>query len=372
MVRKLSYKIMIYTRDEEIELVKKNINVFENRLPDRIKQQLLSRHLRISQHGLFFSLCNPQIYHQLLSALETIKLYNRARYFYKAVSKLSNASRWLDQKAMVSEIIAIGYYFKKFLKSDEINVEWERPLTNTNKVMDISLLGLEVPINIEVTIKEFNRSHNEYFELRYKTKVFIEKAIERLPNQKYHYLFSLVTKEDQQNITTEFTESNIEGFVNFVLETRMIGLGKYQYFKNGKIIASVEIVKLNKLRTEFASCSDIWSGFLNDENRIKNRIVDKAREQLPKDEVNFVYIPNLGGFDEIDYQEAFLGKEQWSVNQSGIYFAGRKSDGSIHIISERKYSPVHGLIWSEWDYSRRNVLANPLLSINQDIIDIIK
>ena len=105
----------------------------------------------------------------------------------------------------------------------------------------------------------------------------------------------------------------------------------------------------------------MWTGFVQDEKRIRHRIIEKACEQLPKKELNFVYIPNYGEFDDIDFQEAFLGKEVWLIKKKKLVFAGREKNGSVSIIKDKNYSPICGLIYSDWDYTKKKLIRNPLI-----------
>jgi hypothetical protein len=209
--------------------------------------------------------------------------------------------------------------------------------------------------------------------LRYKVKVAIEKAIEIYQDKKYSYIFSLCSEDKDGSTITYFSENNINDFVDFILSVRKNGEGLYNFLSNGKSIASVKITNLNKLKVEYAANLDIWTGFLNDEKRICGRIVEKAEAQLPKNDVNFVYIPNFGGFDEIDYQEAFLGKEQWhiSIKSGNVIGADRQLNGAIHIINENNYSPIGGLIWSGFNYSKKILLLNPLIETDKKYINLI-
>jgi len=364
---------MIYTKDDEISVVKKNLEIFEDRIPSRLSDLLLHKHLRIDQHWLFYSLCDPRIYPFLLSAIEIIKRVDKPKYFPKTVKKLMQASKSIDQRAIVAEIISVAYYSQKFSGSKEITVEWERKVSNSTKVMDISILGKSKPINLEVTAKDADANQNQHMELRYRVKVAIEQAIENLPNHTFSYRFSLAMRDVEGATITDFNDSHIKNFVDFILQVRKRGEGEYKFEVDGKVLASVVVAKLNKLKAEYAADMDMWTGFLNDEKRIRNRIVDKAREQLPSDEINFVFIPNLGGFDEIDYQEAFWGKEQWHINKNGdIAGVSRKPDGAVQIISGNHFAPVNGLIWSGYDYAKKKILVNPFEKVAEDIIELIK
>ncbi|MFH1827103.1 MAG: hypothetical protein ABH812_01555 [bacterium] len=363
---------MIYTKDKEITLVKKNLEIFENRISPRIVKKLLNKHLRIDQHWLFYSLCDPRIYPFLLPAIEIIKQVNKPKYLPKTIKKLMKANKSIDQRAVVAEIISVAYYFHKFSGSKEIAVEWERKVPNSTKVMDISLLGKSKPINIEVTAKDADANQNQHLELRYRVKVAIEQAIESLSTHSFSYRFSLAMRDVDGTTITDFNDIHIKDFVDFILQVRKHGEGEYMFEIDGKVLASVVVARLNKLKSEYAADMDMWTGFLNDERRIRNRIVDKARMQLPPNELNFVFIPNLGGFDEIDYQEAFWGKEQWHINKNDdIAGISRKSDGAIHVIASEHYSPVSGLIWSGYDYTKKKLLVNPIENVASDVIRIV-
>lgn len=365
---------MIYTKDEETELVKANLDVFENRLPLKCSTLLLKKVLRIKQHGLFFSLCNPAIYPSLLEAIKSIKGYDKANFFPKTINKLTNSFSHIDQQAAVAEIVVVGYYCKKFLGHPDVLVNWERTIPTSGKRMDVTLVYKNEFINIEVTAKDKDKRIRDFNELRYKVKVAIELRIENFTTQKFCYIFNIFTEEkDGEQFASEFTESHIKAFVEFISEIREKGEGKYYFIVGNKRLASVEIQKLNRLAREFASQIDMWSGFMKDDTRIKNRIVEKASNQLPKDDINFVYIPNLSGFDDIDFEEAFLGKEEWHLNKKGDVVAKTRSgNGAISIIKDCKYSPVCGLIYSDWDYSKKRIILNPLISCDEAIVKLIQ
>ncbi len=363
---------MIHTKPEEIKLVKENIKVFEDRIPKRVLILLFNRQVRLYQHSLFFSLCNPSVYPHLLETLEAIKKYNKHTFFPKAISKLTRSSDRLGQQAAVAEVLAVGYYCKKFLGEKTIKVTWERKIEATGKKMDISLLGLSYPVNIEVTVKHEDERMRYHFDLRYKIKVAIEGMIAELPDQQYSYLFSIVTNKKNGETITTFSEKDISDFVEFIASMRRNGPGEYEFSVSNEKLATVRIQKLNKLKKEYAAHMDMWAGFLKDEKRIRNTIVDKAENQLPKDEINFVYLPSLSDFDEIDFQEAFLGKEQWHFRKdANIRGFSRKPDGVVQVISEKDFSPIYGLIWSGWDYAQKKVVLNPLLSVDEKVQELI-
>lgn len=365
---------MIYTKDEEIELVKVNLKVFEDRIPKRYVSLLLNKTKRIDQHGLFFSLCNPAIYTLLIKALCSIKKYDRPQFFPKAISKLTQSYSNIDQQATVAELIVVGYYCNKYLNNKNIKVEWERIVPISGKKMDVTLLGYKKPVNIEITAKDRDKRIRDFYDLRYEVKVALEQKIETLVPQKFCYIFSILTEEkDGEQFVSDFTEKHITRFVEFVCKVRQKGEGKYYFVIRGKRLAVVEIRKLNKLKREFSSQMDMWSGFMKDENRLRNRIIEKASSQLPQDEINFIYIPNLAWLDDIDFQEAFLGKEHWHLNKKGqVLGMTRGQDGAITIIKEEQYSPVCGLIYSGWDYSKKKLIRNPLVNFDGEILELVK
>jgi len=365
---------MIYTKQVEIALVKQNLKIFEGRIPDKVKNLLFDKVLRIEQHGLFFSLCDPYIYPFLLKAIESIKKYDYSKYFPKAVSKLVKNYDWFSQQAAVAEIIVAGYYFEKFRNDGSITVEWERRVPGTNRNVDISLLGLDILVNIEVTGKSKDIRIRKHYDLRYRTKIEIEKEIEKLPDQKYSYIFSIGKKRNNRVSNQGSFEEHIPGFVNFILESRKKGQGKYNFEVDGKTIATVEIKNLQRLKREYAdSYRDIWFGWLKDYKRLMNVIVDKAKNQLCPGEINFIYILNLSMFDDLDFQEAFLGKELYHVdiNSNTAQLSGRK-DGAVNIINKKGYPTVHGLIYSKWDYSKKKIIVNPLVKLEEKILSLIE
>src|SRR3989344_1488612 len=102
---------MIYARPEEIAEVKKNLEIFEDRLKDEFVRSLLKADtIRYQKHGLFFSLLNPVVLPHLKEALIAIKKYSE-RYFERAIIKLIRTGDWLEHKSVLSEILVVGYYF---------------------------------------------------------------------------------------------------------------------------------------------------------------------------------------------------------------------------------------------------------------------
>lgn len=356
---------MIYTKPEEIEVVKQNIKIFDGRIPERIVKLLLTPQERHSQHSLFYSLCDPRISTHLMKALKDIKNYNLS-FFTKAVTKLVNDPDRLNHPANVAEIVVVGYYCNKFVDHKSIHVKWERNVGNGNRNVDLSLLGHKLPINIEITGLHQDAHIRRHFDLGNTIKVVLERFLLTISDPKFSFVFSIPEESN-------FQEVDIDGFVKFILRKREDGEGVYTYQKNDKKLASVEIKKLNTLTEEYATDVDMFTGWLNDDKRLKSKIVEKARDQLPNNEINFICVPNLAGFDTMDMEEAFLGKEQWCLNSKGDFMGKfRKRDGAVFIIQENNYSPVQGLIAFTKDYSKKKIIDNPLTVIDEDTKKIIK
>lgn len=351
---------MIYTKPEEIEVVRQHIRVFEGKIPEKIIKLLLTPQERHSQHGLFYSLCDPRIATHLIKALQDIKDYNSS-FFTKAVTKLVNDPDKLNHPANVAEIVVVGYYCNKFMDHKSICVKWERNIGNGNRNVDLSLLGHKLPINIEITGLHQDAYIRRHFDLRNAIKVAIERVLLTLSDPKFSYIFSV--PED-----SHFQEADIDGLVKFIIQKRADGEGLYTYENEGEKLASVEIKKLNTSKEEYADDSDMWTGWLNDDERLRSKVVEKAKNQLPNNEINYVCVPNLAGFDTIDVEEAFLGKEQWHLNSKGdLLGMSRRTDGAVFIIKECNFSPVHALIHFKWNYQDKKIVYSPFDSVDEEV-----
>jgi len=306
----------------------------------------------------------------LLQSLESIKIYSPSNYFPKAIKKLTKSPSDINQQAAVAEIIVVGYYCRKFLKKKQIRVEWERVITNSGRSIDISLMrDGKQPINIEITTKNKNEAIRNFFDLRYKVKVAIEKRSQKISKQKFCYLFSLNTNDKDSN----FLENDIEQFIQFIFSVRQNGEGKYYFPSKREQRASVEIKKLNRLRREYASSIDIWAGMVEDDRALRNKILEKIEGQLPNGEINFIHVLNLANLDDIDFREAFLGKEIWRLDRErGMRLIGRKQNGVITAIRQKKHALVYGLIYSGWDYSKKVLISNPLVNLPNSILNIVQ
>lgn len=133
-------------KEEEIELVKNNIKIFDEKIT--YEELFLDVKNREKLHGLFFILCNTKIFPLFKEAIDLIK--NHKDYFFsKMVSKIKKAKEYSDQQDVIAEIFVLGYFLKKFV-GNNLKIQLERK-TNGNRNVDISLLGLfDLPINIDV------------------------------------------------------------------------------------------------------------------------------------------------------------------------------------------------------------------------------
>ena len=145
---------------------------------------------------------------------------------------------------------------------------------------------------------------------------------------------------------------------------------------DGKKRAEVMISPLNKRKQEYVADMTIWSGWLKEGLRIKSKVLEKAQKgQLPHDEINFVYVPNLAMLDADDYLEAMYGLTQIVVSgngqQSPLHYA---DDGISKEIEIGKLPPVNGLIRSKFDYfdkTQRNVVTNNRQLVDDEVYELI-
>lgn len=359
---------MIYTKKEERENVLKRLKIFDGHLPKRYIDSFSKEKLRIEEHPLFFTLCDDNIFLYVRKAIRSIRNYANSTYFSKAIGKLTNNKLELDHKANVAEIIIVGYYLQKFHNNPKINVIWERKLPN-NKNVDISLIGSQ-NINIEITAIHEDKKVREHFGFRYKLKVKLTKKLESFTPAKYSYQLSICNSRKNDKI---WPNQAVDAFIDFVCDIRNKGVGKYLFEFEDEKLGSVIIMDLNKSKKEYVYDIDIWSGSLQEGRRVKDKIIEKAKDQLPENEFNFVCIPKLTLFcDDIDFQEAFLGQEQWHIGKNGAEGTSRAPNGAAFLINEKKYSPVHGLIYTGRDFSQKKIIYNPYQQIDGSIINIIK
>lgn len=362
---------MIYIEKEELTKVLNRIKIFNNKLPKKYLDSFNNIKLRKKQHPLFFTLLNDEKNFYLQKAISSIKKYNKAKYYNKAIKKLIEDGSYLNHCGALAEIIVVGYYLNKFRNKSKIEVVWERNIPNSKKNIDITIID-KIKINIEITGIHEDERIREHFDLRYKIKNKITQVIEKNKEQKYSYGFSLF-KQDEKEIVN-WNDIMINKLIKFIYQVRKNGVGKYQFMHDNIVIAFVEINKLNKLKNEYAYSLDIWSGITEESKRIKNKILDKAKVQLPKNEYNFICIPTLSGFtDEIDFLQAFLGQEQYHIRQNikKIRFS-RKNNGTITLIEKRNLSPIYGLIYTNLDYSKKKIIINPLKKVSKSIINTIQ
>lgn len=344
---------MLYTRKEEIAQVRENLCVFDGKLPRKLVTELLKVQYRQKQHGLFYSLSCPSVYPSLLKALTDIKSYKQGKYFPKAIKKLIGAHDWHLQMTAVSEIIAVGYYCCKYQNNSKFEVIWERRLLNGKSNVDISVTGLKVPINIEITALGFDAKQKYFFDTRFEIKDKIDTELSKITTPKYILKFSLNINIIPENI--------IDKFATFAIECRHKGEGRYNFSYDNNYNGFVIVEKVSKSPHEFSFCTNPYSAILQDDSRIREKIIEKINTQLPEGEVNFVCISNLGMFDYDDYVDALFGKEQWT-------YRGRQL---ISVSRTKRFPNVSGVIYFKWDFSEKKVFYNPSLTISKQIQNVV-
>jgi hypothetical protein len=246
--------------------------------------------------------------------------------------------------------------------------------------VDITIHGYDKPINIEITglteMKEIQDFYKDSTAFRFKLRALVMDK----DNPRYSYFvgFPGVDFVDVKDagFVKEFMEKHVEDFANFIKTERAKGAGNYVYETADGIRASVKILKLNKAKKEYVENSFGWSGWLNDSFRIRSKVLEKARAQLPADEFNFVYVANLAMLDDDDYLDAMYGQLQIVVNTADLSkHRTRYADNGISkAVAEEGLSPVYGLIKSKLDYfdkTKRKVIANNRVEIGDDILEAI-
>lgn len=360
---------MIYVRFEELKVVKSNLVIFSGQLKrDFIDKLLKPKDIRYKKHGLFFSLCNPSVFPFLNQALISIKQYDNGKYFSKAIKKLVKASDWLEHKSVVSEVIVVGYYFKKFKDDKNINVVWERKTAESGRNVDVSILGWKNNVNIEITALHSDAESRSFFQLREEVKIALEQMAESFKEQKYSYLFSLPEG-------SRLSKEEIHSLVKFIRTVRKEkGVGKHSFKEGEKFLASVDILPLNKLKKEYASNMDMLSGWNGDWERVQDKISGKVSKQLPKGEINFVCISALDIWtDGYEAECAMLGSEKININlKTGEQGWFRNSDDVSKILSKEAYESFYGLIYFNYDYSKKRIIGNPTKKYEGEIKEVVE
>lgn len=376
--RKFSH--MIKVRPEEIQVVKHNLKIIADKLSDRLKTQLLSEEKRSRKHGLFWLLYDPLNYAILEKAIINIKKHSKENFYPKAVKKLTKNPHWLYQQGVLGEIDVIGYYCGKFLGNPRVSLEWEREISVSKRGrkarnIDLTISERNALVNLEIMGIHRDARRREHFNLRHEVKEAIEEYLESFPKHLYSYHFFLTSADDGSKDfpLSLFTRKDIPDFLKRIGEARKKGPGVYSLERGDKVIATVELIPLNKARERYASSLDIWSGWMKDRERLRDKIIDKAGSQLPPEQINIIIVPNFGGLDDIDFQEAFLGKEIWHLRKEKVLGMTRCSDGAVSIIKSQKYSPIHALIYFTRDYEKsKKVIWNPYYPRSQKVLTLLE
>ncbi len=363
---------MIYIEQDEINLVRKRIGILGSRLANHLTARLLAPSIRREQHALFWSLLDDERYKALSNALTAITQYDKGRYLNKAISKLSKGEDKLTQFAELAEVVVAGYYFSKYHK-DSKAIVWEQP---TGANVDITLHVYKSPINIEVTALTEDIKLNTFFDLGDKVKVAIEQKAETFPVQKYFYLFSLAAKENtaKSSVIPAFEEKDIPAFVDFMAKVREKGVGDYTFTKNNNELVKLKIERLNNLSKEHAVRDEIFGGWMHDNKRLCRKIVSKAKKQLPKNEINFIYVANHWMTNDLDFEQAFYGTERLHVDPKAgkVVVVSRAPDGICTIIKQRNLGPIYGLMHSKITrFDKKKLLWNPYIDEDEALIKII-
>jgi hypothetical protein len=301
------------TTKEEINSVSHRLAIFDGKIKKPIEEALLKPVPRMEQHRLFYLLLDDRTYFPFQHALEVLKKYGDEGYINKAIRQVQKSEDPIQYNANVAEIVAATYYIEKF-KYKKGKVVWERKIPATKRSVDITLNGYSKPINIEVTglteMKQIRDFYTDHFKFRSKLK----QLVADIKNPKYMYMvtFPDIGFVDVNSTGTfrNFIEKHTEAFADFIKEERKQGSGEFTFTAKDGSRARVKVIPLNKLKREYVELAFGWSGQIKDALRIKTKVIDKAKKQLPPDEYNFVYIANLAMLDDDDYIEAMYGQLQ--------------------------------------------------------------
>jgi len=354
---------------QEIELVKERLSIFEGRIPQKHLDSLLADQPKEEKHALFYFLSNSRSFPVIKECLEIIKQFNKKKYLPKVLSKLLGASRWLNQQKAVFEMIVASYYFQKFMEKKPIFVEWERETLWGKKLTGVSLSGLDKIVHLEVMnladVPEIQKKQ----QLLYKLQIELESQ-ENLKGDGYFYIINLFSNK-KYKLTSSFSQKNIPDFVDFVPQSKEEGAGKYFFPNTENPSAYLEIKKISDIQDGIVSRFDVWSEALKGK-KMRELMVSNSCENLFSEEDNFLFLPNLGGVEEEDVRNAFLGEKKREDIPSGLRAAPREPNGAINRVYEKGCPSCHALIYSGLNYEKRGMVSNPLLPREDKIFEIIK
>lgn len=310
-------------------------------------------------------------------ALEAIREYDEFRktsFVTKARKKLHKAAGREQIRDITAEIMVVSYYFQKFMKSEDIDVEWERSVIGSDGRLgdvDVSIIGVDdEPINIEVKVLAIDQQTKILHEVQNVIEGTLIDAVCDSDNPQFVYGIDLVSNMNLATVSS-MREEYLPALTDFVLECKKSGCGEYHFDLDGYPGAELRIEPLNNLKKEdiYVLCPCC----LNDNIRIKGKIRDAAAAQLPKKERNFVCIANFAGADCIDLLEGVLGQEQYGLKyqRRGPVTFWRKPNGAFSDINRRDISPILGVVVFTLDYTSKRIILNSSLKVEQCIIDVV-
>lgn len=349
---------MPYIRKDDLTKVRLNastlfrsFNEYQVSKLNGIIDEMNEMRLTTDVHPLFFLLRNDDQVELIQKSINSIFQYDQNRYRNKIFKKLINSTQFDNLQAAIAEIQAAGFYCKKFFGIKNISVAWEEQ----EKGPDIIIRGYDNPIIIEVTTRKADKRILEQDAIIDKVREALEISVIQHKIPKYKYIFSIFQG-------TIFKERDISEFVNFVKKAKRVGTGKYQYKDNGEVKAEIKIALLNTSKREYVTgigpCGVYW---LEDNRLIRETIVRKARSgQLLKNAFNFVCIANMQKFDQTDFEEGFLGKESYGLDGRFLGRIGRIDNrryyGANAVVEKEALPIVHGVIYFDWDYTRKKII----------------
>jgi len=363
---------------EEINIVKDRLAILDGQLKSGIEEQLMQVHERTSQHHLFWLLLDDRTFEPFRHALEIFKKYGVNSYFKKAIRKAEDTEP-IQYNAGIAEVIAAAYYIEKF-EFEKDKVVWERKVSERGNSVDITIFHNGEPINIEVTGLNEAEKIRKFWELSYKISNELSEMVLDTEAACFAYFVSLPNDDflKLKNLAhLNMIRSELLSEVGeFIIASKESGVGDYVFEKDGKPILNIKILALEKSEEEYVANLIGWADEITDNKRIRNKVIEKATYQLPKDEINFVYIPNLAMLSDTDYRTAMYGDMAVKIypgmpNQSQWHYT---DTGITKIVEQLNISPVYGIIKGKLDYfdaSTKLVIPSNRTIPTDEIIEIV-
>lgn len=330
---------------EEIESIKKNLQIFNN-LNDFFGRDWLETHFTIdkreNKHQIFWILVNPKLCSKLSNNLSII--HSNCDKFKRIINKLKKDDNYFNFHSLLTEIEVLAYHYRIFDKS---TIEYEPEVENGKKV-DIKLTSKDDEYFIEI----FTIFRDEYEQELDSLRLQVKKELDKF-DQPFLLTFG---------IELEFKEKDIDGFLNFfnglLKNVESINEGdSFEYYECSKKLADVTFLKL--LEKKKGCVGVIHSPVIELKNdiRIKNKVLSKLN-QLPDGEknvviVNLSYI--LGDFFTVD--NAFLGQYYVSIDKKTLEGTDKRHhNGIIHHKDGNELSML--IAYKSNNYDDRSVYHN--------------